>query len=365
MRRWGRYGLNNERQHALSTNIYATEHQDQLPWTNWDGGSPTAWDGAGWLYDARVGPLEDWRVHDGLLYPYVGTAEIWRCPADDAPADAVGVRRITSYVMNGSISGFSTEPPAKIFQFDSKHAMYWELDEEGTGGYWNDGSNQPDEVTSTRHSGAGHGGLLRRPRSEGPAGHLDRLGKRRPRADVVRPRPAHRRAVVTLLTKPRPRLLTPARGLISTTTAATPARFSPTSSHSTTGDIPAAGPRSTVPDPRPAGCKIQHLTAAHSTRRPRGGSGVGGGGGRRRRVSRWRLTQQVLQQVAGRSIRRRPLAHLLPLPLSWAATPRPRLAPLTLTRHAPQFPSQLLLGPPRHPPWWETAAPGRSAHPPR
>lgn len=152
--------LSNERQHALTTNIYATDHQDQLPWTNWDGGNAGAWDGPGWLYDARVGPLPDWSVDDGSLYPYVGTAEIWRCPADDAPVDAVGVRRITSYIMNGAISGYTNQEPAKLVNFDSKHAMYWELDEEGPGGHWNDGSNHPDENTSIRHSGSGTVGFF-------------------------------------------------------------------------------------------------------------------------------------------------------------------------------------------------------------
>ncbi len=148
--------MNNERQHAIVTHSYTAEHNDQLPWTNWDGGNPTpVYPAAGWLYNASLGDISTFKVEDGSLYPYVNMAEIWRCPMDDAPDDAVGVRRITSYVMNGGINGYGSKPPATLSVLRPDAMLFWELWEDGDPGYWNDGADHPLEEVTQRHNGGG------------------------------------------------------------------------------------------------------------------------------------------------------------------------------------------------------------------
>jgi hypothetical protein len=93
--------------------------------------------------------------------------QLWRCPMDDAPDNAVGVRRITSYVMNGAVSSYSPGTPHRISGFDSSDVLYWELDEDGGAGSWNDGSNYPYEYITSRHDLGGAAG-----RFDGGAVHL-------------------------------------------------------------------------------------------------------------------------------------------------------------------------------------------------
>ena len=148
--------MNNERQHIIVTNAYVVDHDGQLPWTNWDNASPSAvFTGPGWLYNADAGGLDDFSVEDGSLYPYVGISDIWRCPSDDAPDDAVGVRRITSYVMNGGINGYGANLPANISVLNGDAVIFWELWEDGDPGYWNDGADHPLEEVTQRHTGGG------------------------------------------------------------------------------------------------------------------------------------------------------------------------------------------------------------------
>ena len=146
--------LNNEKQHVTATVAFVAEHDDYLPWTNW--GVAASPNDPGWLFNASVGTPDQWKVEDGQLYRYVGTAAIWRCPMDDAPQDAPDVRRITSYVMNGAVSGYSAGPAERIIRFKSNAVIYWELQEKETSpGSWNDGANWAREPVTQRHDGGG------------------------------------------------------------------------------------------------------------------------------------------------------------------------------------------------------------------
>lgn len=149
--------LNRIRQINVGTQMFAADHADRLPWTNWDNGDPAAFDAAGWLYDARVGVGEmDWSVFDGELNYYMQVDEPYLCPLDAALIDSLpGVRRISSYVMNGAVSAYSIRDPFAIFRFPSNGVLYWELDESDQDGSWNDGANQPNELATVRHEGSG------------------------------------------------------------------------------------------------------------------------------------------------------------------------------------------------------------------
>jgi hypothetical protein len=66
--------------------------------------------------------------------------------------------QVCSYVMNGSVSAFSSTPPGgrpwvsyKMSQFKSHYMLYWEPDERQPSYYDNVASN-PDEGCSKRHS---------------------------------------------------------------------------------------------------------------------------------------------------------------------------------------------------------------------
>jgi len=147
--------LNNEKQHSVAANVFAVEHRDTLPGTNWDNGSRLDL-GTGWLYDpAEVQARGEWTLEGGQLLEYVGVDEIWRCPMDDPPQDAVGVRQISSYVMNGGVSAYALAPSFRTDQMRSDIVLFYELDENGPGGHWNDGANRPSEFITLRHNGGG------------------------------------------------------------------------------------------------------------------------------------------------------------------------------------------------------------------
>lgn len=165
--------LNNEKQHTLATVALTVDNRDRLPWTNWDNGATLdAARDRGWLYRASTGgAAPGWNVETGHLFSYVGVAQIWRCPMDEPPSDAPGVRVISSYVMNGAASGFgAATQPYRISDLRSEAVLYWELREEGGAGEWNDGANWPSETVTQRHSGGGTYGRI-----DGGAAHAQRF----------------------------------------------------------------------------------------------------------------------------------------------------------------------------------------------
>jgi prepilin-type N-terminal cleavage/methylation domain-containing protein len=93
---------------------------------------------------------------------------VYRCPADIGPYNSAvdgqtsgGVRRMTSYIMNGAINSYSTHLPYRVYQmrFGGDGIAMWECDEHAiqdgipspNGGFWNDGGSFPWEGCSARH----------------------------------------------------------------------------------------------------------------------------------------------------------------------------------------------------------------------
>lgn len=148
--------LNSIRQVNLGTQMFTIDAKGHLPWTNWDNGN-NVFPEAGWLYDARVpGGEPDFSITDGKVNEYLEIKEPYLCPLDIELTDELpGVRRLSSYVMNGAVSGYSVRKPYKVVSFNASDVVFWELNEDSASGNWNDGSNRPLEFPTTRHDKAG------------------------------------------------------------------------------------------------------------------------------------------------------------------------------------------------------------------
>jgi hypothetical protein len=156
--------------------MYVDDNLDHMAFPNWDGGA-TVIPGGGWLYslpnktpagspesvipDPYAGawasaPALAWK--SGLWWTYMGNQNSYLCPVDILSKDyaksvAAGGRnnKLSSYVMNGGVSGFAHQPGCKSTQIWSPSCyLLWEPDEytlgpTGSEGAeeFNDGSNFP------------------------------------------------------------------------------------------------------------------------------------------------------------------------------------------------------------------------------
>jgi len=143
---------NNHHVLTTATRLYTADWNQHLPFSNWlsqeDGrtGRYSNWNGPGWLYKfPRMEELED--IEAGSLWQYIGSHNAYRCPADKPPYKGK-THAITSYMMNGAVTGYGSQLPAfQVTEFRADAIIYWEV---GTGS-WNDGSSSPSEDITTRH----------------------------------------------------------------------------------------------------------------------------------------------------------------------------------------------------------------------
>jgi len=157
----------NFRQIGLAIQSYTAVNNHRLPGPNWLKGSNQK----GWLYEKRqMSKLE--HLETGLLWPHVGTYEVFRCPDDDIgdPTQLAhypnNSRAITSYCMNGSVCAYGRRPYNDstgfwdTFQwtdFDPNDLVMWEADETTDAkGWWHDGANFPWEGITQRHMDRGN-----------------------------------------------------------------------------------------------------------------------------------------------------------------------------------------------------------------
>jgi prepilin-type N-terminal cleavage/methylation domain-containing protein/prepilin-type processing-associated H-X9-DG protein len=165
----------NHRQLITAARMYADESLDYMPFPNWGWPDNARWLPRGWLFDPAR--FVNWRpnyVETGLFWDYLKDRDLFRCPlhfkTDKYERDA---RRITSYLMNGAISGFpktcnedSDDSWFRVFQvtsFRPDALVFWEPpDPEGLGepdmgvtewDYedWRDGSSSPNQGMTYRH----------------------------------------------------------------------------------------------------------------------------------------------------------------------------------------------------------------------
>jgi prepilin-type N-terminal cleavage/methylation domain-containing protein len=172
---------NNVKQMMLATYLYVGDYQDYLPNPNWNppDGQP------GWCYDSesangnsggvpqpnmatykanptwlyaggpggRVGIFPN---RGGLLWPYLNSMQVYRCPSVNTNAIPTFTQRnnqLTSYLMNGALVGFSAIAPLTYKQtvFKPISIIFWQAADSNPGD-WNDGSSEPSEGISAVHN---------------------------------------------------------------------------------------------------------------------------------------------------------------------------------------------------------------------
>jgi prepilin-type N-terminal cleavage/methylation domain-containing protein len=142
--------LNNEKQLMAATILYCNDYKQMMPFNNWlsqeGGGSPPI----GWLYNnaQRTNVQED--VKRGSLFKFMRDFKMYHCPVDLPPYPANTTKMMTTYLMNGAVTGFgSTMPPYRITKFKPDAIIFWEQSELAASG--NDGSSFPNEPVTRRH----------------------------------------------------------------------------------------------------------------------------------------------------------------------------------------------------------------------
>jgi len=153
---------NNVKQIALAMHLYVNDWRDFLPEPNWN--SP--WLRRGWLYDASRGsppnllaapystdPVQAYQT--GLLWDYIRSMDIYRCPLDKTnnPTWKSRAQKLSSYLMNGAVCDYGGISPNsyKAPQFRQDSVIFWQALETSPPD-WNDGSSAPDELLTKLHS---------------------------------------------------------------------------------------------------------------------------------------------------------------------------------------------------------------------
>ncbi len=146
---------NNQKQLLLAVHLYADDANDRFPNPNWDF-DPTV---PGWLCTPPFGNPAG--VTSGLLWPYLRQSALYRCPLDrtDTPAFQARGQKLSSYIMNGSLVGYSAwnnqKPPYPLTyqqtRFRQDAIILWQA-YEGNPQDYNDGASQPDEGVTHLHN---------------------------------------------------------------------------------------------------------------------------------------------------------------------------------------------------------------------
>ncbi|HEX4792640.1 MAG TPA: prepilin-type N-terminal cleavage/methylation domain-containing protein [Humisphaera sp.] len=160
--------MSNLRQIMQVEAMYEADSKGVLMWANW--GARTGLGGSaaphalspGWLYADTGGSLDTnpIAVKKGLVYIYLKTAEILRCPVDEPPYLQGPTQNLTSYLCNGATLNYGASVfTLNVAKFKSNSVIFWEaLETVGSAGgvSWNDGSSYPREETlSDRHGKSG------------------------------------------------------------------------------------------------------------------------------------------------------------------------------------------------------------------
>src|SRR3989440_401049 len=143
--------LANQRQLMTATMFYCNDNRNKyLPFTSfYDPPKPN------WLFDMGV-PIKGQQkeVMGGQLWPYLGVFGVYHCPEDNGPWKAGSVNNLTSYCMNGAMSGYAANNNVgiSIIKFHPDDVVYWEIPMSLTSlNGANDATNYPSEGVSARH----------------------------------------------------------------------------------------------------------------------------------------------------------------------------------------------------------------------
>lgn len=147
--------INNLKQLHLATAMHASDHGDEIPWSNWFRGDQPG--RRGWLYEldpTQSGPAR-FVLTNGLFWPTLQNPRMYMCPRDTpgTPLFDQRAQQISSYVMNGAVNGYRRirYPCFKMAEFTAEDILFWETDE-ARPNYFNDGASRPDEGVSPRHT---------------------------------------------------------------------------------------------------------------------------------------------------------------------------------------------------------------------
>jgi len=174
--------VNNHKQVMLAMLMYATDSEDRLPDPGWQP-AYDSWAAGGGMPFVAAGneanldnilnnPVSGQLTYfkRGLLYPYLNTIKVLRCPVDKGKDSKYYTRSqyLTSYMWNGAIIKFGSVGGARLKTVKTSDAalkadyiVQWENDETQTSfGMWNDFSNYPDQGISGRHGDGAVVGLL-------------------------------------------------------------------------------------------------------------------------------------------------------------------------------------------------------------
>ena len=149
---------NNQRQMMLALNMYASDNEERLAWSNW------GWTFNGWLYagnpaGARIipDPTSPAFINNpascytgGLWWPYLKSVGSYICTIDQSnPNFEYRGNKLSSYKMHGTVSlnGNTNGHTIKLNQFWSSGCyVMWEADDVGPSmmRVWWDGGAMPD-----------------------------------------------------------------------------------------------------------------------------------------------------------------------------------------------------------------------------
>jgi prepilin-type N-terminal cleavage/methylation domain-containing protein/prepilin-type processing-associated H-X9-DG protein len=145
--------------------LYSSQWKGAIPWTNWDAANPAKQPYPGWLYDCKnlvsAGKFDPKDLQLGVFWDTLGTIKAYRCPDDPGPWPVADIQNLTTYIMNGSLNGFTDWTPTltprniyRITDFKGDTAVLWEIGSAPSmpSGAKNDGANRPYEAVTVRHA---------------------------------------------------------------------------------------------------------------------------------------------------------------------------------------------------------------------
>jgi hypothetical protein len=158
--------------------MYTQDNNDFMPWCQWYNDY-----GPSWIYMPTLGAAPDpFRltggvlvdnppampfIEQGLYYPYIRNRQVYYCPLDRKENHdfIYRIQRVSSYIMNGAVCGFSSYNPKfkfKISQFNPIAYVQWEPKVNNEGGLngpyaYNTGHDASQIPNDTEGIGNRHG----------------------------------------------------------------------------------------------------------------------------------------------------------------------------------------------------------------
>jgi prepilin-type N-terminal cleavage/methylation domain-containing protein len=169
---------NNVKQIGLGVHMYILDSADKMPYLDWN---PPWTDQAGnqnpgWLYTPvgnavpnlfsapyNVAPLLAYQ--SGQIWTYNPNMGVYRCPLDSTNTTLFAQRanKMSTYVMNGAVCGFSGPTTYKHGDFKQNAYLMWEPDDVTSGlgaTSYNDGSSFPDTLEGLGKRHGKKGGIM-------------------------------------------------------------------------------------------------------------------------------------------------------------------------------------------------------------